>query len=126
VKLADIEPAATETAAGTANAPVLLDSVTVAAVTAGWFKETVQLELLPLPKDVGVQDTLLTTVGTTETLVTVPPLPLTVMADPSADAPNVLLTDMAVLEMPGATVTSTVAITPFDIRLVFRPARMQL
>ena len=85
-----------------------------------------QLELLPLLKDVGVHDTLLTAVCTGETVVMVPPLPVTVMAEPSAVAPNELLTLMAVLETPAARVTLTVATTPFDIRFVFSPARMQL
>jgi hypothetical protein len=126
VKLADVEPAATDTVAGIVNAEALLDNATVTAVPAAWFKETVQFEVLPLFRDVGAHETLLTTVCTSETVVIVPPVPVTVTAEPSAVAPKVLLTEMTLLETLGDTVTFTVATTPFDIRLVFRSARIQL
>jgi hypothetical protein len=124
VKLADVEPGSTDTVCGTVSGPALLERLTVVALATCWFKLTVQFELVPLVRDVGLHETLLT--PTAETVVTVPPLPVTVTTDPSAAAPTVLVTDIEVLETPAASDTVTFATTPLDIRFAFRPARMQM
>jgi hypothetical protein len=84
----------------------------------------VQLELFPPLNDDGVQDRLFTIVCTVAVIV--PPLPVTVIAEPSAVAPKVLLTAIAVVEAAAFRITLTVATTPLDIRFVLSPARMQL
>jgi len=123
VKFADVEFAGIVTEPGTVRAAALLESVTVAAAAAGWLKDTVQLEVPLLFNEVGLQERLLTPVWL---VVMVPGAPVTVMAEPSAAAPMVLVTDMAALATPEARVTFTKATMPFDIRLAFRPDNTQL
>ena len=124
VKLAEVEPAATVAVAGTVNAAALLESVTIAGVAAVWLRVTVQFEVPPLVNEDGVHDKLFTT--DVATVVMVPPLPVTVMAVESAAAPTALFTAIAVVVTAAFSVTFTVATTPLDIRLAFKPARMQV
>ena len=84
VKVALLWPEATMTLAGTVSNPLLLASVTVAALVAALFKVTVQLLDALLPRVEGAQASELTWAGATRLMVLVkftPPAPAVTVAD---------------------------------------------
>jgi hypothetical protein len=121
VKVAVVFPAPTVTAAGTVNAAVLLDSVTVAPPV--FDTVTVHVELPPDPKLAGLHVSPLR-VGSAA--VTVPPTPASDSEFPKGVTPNVLVTLIAVLATPEAIVTLTTATTPFCITVAFKPVSRQM
>jgi hypothetical protein len=79
VKVVEVLPEATVTEAGTLSAPALLDKLTAAPpVPAAFDSVTVQVELPPVPKLVGLQDNPLTSTGATSEMVAVCVLPFSV------------------------------------------------
>ena len=72
VKVAAVAPAATVTDTGTVSAAILLDNeITAPPVGAVWDKLTVHVEVLPVPRRAGVQDSELTTAGGISEIVAV-------------------------------------------------------
>ncbi len=84
VKFADVAPDATVTDAGTVNAVSLLDSVTAAPpVPAACVRVTVHVEVPPVPRLAGLQDTWLTAVAARSDTYAVCELPFKVPVIPA-------------------------------------------
>jgi hypothetical protein len=117
-KVAVVLPAPTVTVAGTVNPATLLDSATVAPPVC--VTVTVQVDLPPGPRLVGLHVNPLSVAA-----VTAPPAPVSDSEFPEASVPNALVTLIAVLATPDASVTPTTATTPFCIKLAFMPVSKQ-
>jgi hypothetical protein len=77
VKLADVEPAPTETVCGTVSGPALLERFTVAPPAGAAFDNvTEQAEVPPGPRLAGVHETCVTTVAATREMDVLAELPL--------------------------------------------------
>jgi hypothetical protein len=126
LKVADKEPAATVTDAGTARA-ALLSEIAIMAPPAGAAFEsvTVQTELVPEVRLAGLHCTWDTTGREFWTLMA-EPIPETAVALPSATAPTGLRIEMGTVELLDAeSVTVTTATTPLPIELPFMPEARQ-
>ena len=117
---AEDPPDGTITEAGTIRNVLLLESATVAPEGTVWLSVTVQLEELPAGKDVGLQAKL-ERIGEVDTTIE-PPVPVTEIDPPVAEAPSALARPIArVPRAPADTVSVMTAATPVGITLVFRP-----
>lgn len=121
VKVAEEDPADTVTDPGTFSSPLLLDSETVAPPAgAAWLKVTVQVEVFPELRVVGLHVTALKAAGVITT--TLPAVPFRVREVPEGDAPRVFVTPMGTVPVAVAeSVTLTTATAPFGIAVLFRP-----
>jgi hypothetical protein len=118
-----VADAATVTDAGTVNRTLLLERATIAPPAgAAPVSVTVQLAAAELAKVVGRHTTEVGTMGA----VTVPPVAEIVIELPAAEAPNALLTPIAVLATPEAIVRFTTASGPFVMMLAFKPEATQV
>ena len=112
-----------DTLAGTVMLPVDVNA-TVAAVAGGLLKVTVQTATAPGANDDGVHEVPVRI--EVETVLAVPPVPVTVRAAPSSVAPIALETPTAAEVTVGVNVTATVATMPLAIRLVLIPVARQI
>jgi len=119
-KIAVVLPAATVTEAGTVNAAALLDSVTATPPAgAGAPSEAAHVDDPPGLRDAGAQLSALREGSGGGAGTTMP------SRFPPGSAPNMLVTLIAELVAPDASVTLTTATTPFCITVVFMPASRQ-
>ena len=127
VKIAAVFPAVTVTDAGTVNAAVLLESVTVAPPAgAGALSEAVHVDPPPVMRLAGAQLSAPRAGSGGDAGTTTPPTPFVTSRFPPGSAPNAFATLIAALATPDAIVTLTTATTPFCITVVFMPANRQM
>jgi len=107
---------------------LLLDSPTTAVVPeATWpLRNAVQFVLPGVGSDAGVQDTDVSARGWEPVTVIVPVFPFMGIAEAASEAPRGLETVMGMVLAPAATVTATLATTPFWSRLEFIPSTRQV
>jgi hypothetical protein len=122
VNVAVLDPALTLTVPGTESAVELEVSAIVSPALAT-VRVIVQLVDADGPIDVGLHATAETPVAGLVRLI-VPPLPVTVLAVPSAAPPIAPATLMATGVLPDPSVTETVATTPFAMTPAFMPSAM--
>ena len=106
----------------------MLDSPTTAVVPeATWpFRNAVQLVLPGVASDEGLQDTDVSARGWEPVTVIVPVFPFMEIAEAASEAPRGLETAMAAVLALAASVTATMATTPFWSRLEFIPSTRQV
>jgi len=116
VNVADVAPANTVTDAGTVNALLLEESVTVAfPLGAGAESVTVQVDFAPAASVVGEQLSL----TPADTTVTVPPVPPTVVALPLGKAPRFPVMEIGTDEPEAAVPSFTVAVATVPVPIAF-------
>jgi len=126
VKVAVVLEAATATEAGVVSRLLLSESVTVVLLVGAALKVTVQVLLALEASEVGLQAREVMVGVTTAAAVTVPAVPVIVMALPEASDAAGLVTVMEVLLTEEASVTFTTATTPLAIVVVFIPVTRQV
>jgi hypothetical protein len=119
-----VVPAGIVTEAGTVRFPELDVRLTVAPVEA--LTVTVHVLEAAGPSVTGAHTRVLTetVVPTVPTTLTVPPVPVTEISDPVAEAPSALTTPIVAALLP-ASVTVKVATTPSPTVAAFIPQAMQ-
>jgi hypothetical protein len=127
VKLPLLAPLPMLMLAGTVNVPLLLDKLTVVVPLDALVNVTVQVELCPLPSELGEQLRLLRLLGLLDAdcrIVIVPPVPLVgYEIVPVASIASSPLSEIGVLVLgvPEAIVKVAVAMIPFGIGVVVKP-----
>jgi hypothetical protein len=119
VKVAEVDPAATVTEAGTLTDPLEVRFTAAPPVPALVLSVTVQLLELPGPRVLGLQTTPVTVGGEATTMD--PPVAVMVLAMAVGEAPKAL-TLIAVVPTLLDIETENVATTPFPMLVLFSPA----
>jgi hypothetical protein len=117
VKVAEVAPAGTVTAAGTVSKALLSHSVTVVAEEAAWLRVTVQVVETLGAKTPGLQFNDVNPMA----VVIVPPVAVVGIALPVARVLTALVTLMVVPRLVADIVTVRTATTPFLMRFAFSP-----